>query len=122
MILQKPAMLQPHGGGQRFEEGSEDYDVLLSWIQAGAPYTQPEKKDLVVERIQVFPEEAILDRLGKHQMLVTAHFSNGRQEDVTNQVHYESLDAEILQVTSEGLVKAKRVGEAVILVLSLIHI
>ncbi len=41
-------MLQPHGGGQRFEEGSEDYDVLLSWIQAGAPYTQPEKKDLVV--------------------------------------------------------------------------
>ncbi|MCH2695092.1 MAG: DUF1553 domain-containing protein [Acidobacteriia bacterium] len=116
LILQKPAMLQPHGGGQRFEEGSEDYDVLLSWIQAGAPYTQPEKKDLVVERIQVFPEEAILDRLGKHQMLVTAHFSNRRQEDVTNQVHYESLDAEILQVTSEGLVKAKRVGEAVILV------
>ncbi len=57
-----------------------------------------------------------MDRLGKHQMLVTAHFSNGRQEDVTNQVHYESLDAEILQVTSEGLVKAKRVGEAVILV------
>ena len=116
LILQKPTMQQPHGGGQRFEEGSDDYDVMFRWIQAGAPYTQPEKGDLGIQRLQVFPEEAILNQSGKHQLLITAYFPDGHQEDVTEQVRYESLDGEVLQVTSEGLVQAKRVGEAVILV------
>ena len=37
LILRKPTLSIPHGGGQRFGVGSPVYDLLLSWIAAGAP-------------------------------------------------------------------------------------
>ena len=36
LILQMPTAQLEHGGGKRFEVGSESYRVLLEWIRQGA--------------------------------------------------------------------------------------
>jgi hypothetical protein len=116
LLLQKPTMGQAHGGGLRFQKDSSDYRTILSWIQAGAPYDQPRTPDSFIQRLEVFPEEGVLLEDDSYQMLVTAYFSDGRREDLTEQVRYESLDGEVLQVGPSGQVRGRRVGEAVVLV------
>ena len=37
LLLLKPTMQTPHGGGKRLEKGSVDYQILLAWIAGGAP-------------------------------------------------------------------------------------
>src|SRR5216684_8485017 len=37
LILKKPTMAMPHGGGRRLPVGSTDYNILASWIAAAAP-------------------------------------------------------------------------------------
>ena len=116
LLLLKPTMAQPHGGGMRFEEGSADYRTILRWIRAGAPYGRASGTDPVIQRLEVFPEEAVVLEDGRYQVLVTAYFSDGRSQDLTEQVRFESLDREVLQVDSGGRVQGRRVGEAVVLV------
>jgi Big-like domain-containing protein len=43
LLLLKPTMQTPHGGGKRLEKGSVDYQILLAWIAAGGP--GPRKTD-----------------------------------------------------------------------------
>src|SRR5439155_10351067 len=38
LLLAKPTMATPHGGGKRLEKDSEDYKGILAWIKSGAPY------------------------------------------------------------------------------------
>ena len=116
LLLLKPTLGQPHGGGMRFEEGSTDYRTILRWIRAGAPYGRPAGTEPVIQRLEVFPDEAVVLEDGRYQMLVTAHFSDGRSQDITGQVRFESLDREVLEVSSGGRVQGRRVGEAVVLV------
>ena len=116
LLLLKPTLGQPHGGGMRFEDGSTDYRTILSWIRAGVPYGRAGGTDPVIQRLEVFPEEAVVLEDGRYQMLVTAYFSDGRSQDLTEQVRFESLDREVLEVSSGGRVQGRRVGEAVVLV------
>ena len=116
LLLLKPTMMLPHGGGVRFERGSGDYGTILSWLRAGAPYGRTAGTDPVIRRLEVFPEEAVVLEEGRYQMLVTAYFSDGRREDLTEQVRYESLDGEVLEVSPGGQVQGRRTGEAVVLV------
>lgn len=116
LLLLKPTLEQPHGGGMRFEQGSTDYRTIRGWIRAGAPYGRTAGTDPVIQRLEVFPEEAVVLEDGRYQVLVTAHFSDGRREDLTEQVRYESLDGEVLDVSPGGRVQGRRVGEAVVLV------
>lgn len=116
LLLLKPTLAQPHGGGMRFEKGSTDYQTILGWVRAGAPYGRAAGTDPVIQRLEVFPEEAVVLEDGHYQMLVTAYLSDGRSEDLTEQVRFESLDREVLEVSSSGRVQGRRVGEAVVLV------
>ena len=36
LLLLKPTMASPHGGGKRFEIDSEDYQTIVGWIRDGA--------------------------------------------------------------------------------------
>ncbi len=116
LLLMKPTLAQPHGGGMRFEKGSTDYRTILSWVRAGAPYGRAAGTDPVIQRLEVFPEEAVVLEDGRYQMLVTAYMSDGRSQDLTDQVRFESLDREVLEVSSGGRVQGRRAGEAVVLV------
>ena len=117
LLLQKPTMQVPHGGGQLFAPNSPDYETILDWVRAGAPYgEESEQASVKVERIEVFPREVVLDLRGEHQLLVTAHLSNGRQEDISGQVLYTSNNPEVVRASSEGRVSGLVPGETSILI------
>ena len=41
LMLLKPTLAVPHGGGQQIDVDSDDYRLLADWIAAGAPGPQP---------------------------------------------------------------------------------
>ena len=43
LLLTKPTMIAPHGGGKRLEQDSEDYRTILAWVKSGAPYGAEDK-------------------------------------------------------------------------------
>src|SRR5262249_26513133 len=51
LVLLKPTMALPHGGGQKLEVGSADYRVLSEWLAAGAP--GPKDSDPRIKRLEV---------------------------------------------------------------------
>ncbi len=115
LLLRKPTLLLPHGGGERLTAESSDYHTLLGWIQAGAPYERKEP-EVVVERLTLFPEERVLDARGIHQVLVTAHLADGRTRDLTHRASYQSGNEEVVTVTHSGRVQARSPGETTIIV------
>ena len=117
LVLLKPTFSIPHEGGVRFEVGSTDYQKIKSWIQAGAPYGEDaEKHGGTVQRVEVFPKEIVLDPKGQHQLVVTAVLSNGRREDITNQVRFVAETPAIADVSEEGLIEAKGRGETNVII------
>ena len=58
----------------------------------------------------------VLDAKGKQQLLVTALFSDGRREDMTDKVLYVSNNQEVARVSREGRVEAVRTGETAVIV------
>ncbi len=116
LLLLKPTFSIPHGGGPRFEVGSTEYQTLLNWIGSRAPYGEENNSAGKIEGVEVFPSEAVLDSAGKQQLLVTARLSNGRQEDITDEVLYVSNNPDIVKVSPQGLVEAVKSGETAVLI------
>ena len=115
LILQKPTLSVDHEGGERLPVASADYQTILNWIKAGAPYgNEDEQPD--VERVAVFPPEGLLDAGGTHQILVTAYLSDGRRQDITDQVRYESNNEDVVTVTDQGCVEAVSRGETAVII------
>jgi hypothetical protein len=117
LLLLKATNAVTHGGGERLAVRSSDYQAVLDWIRKGAPYGE-ERADKAVRitRLQVEPQQVVLDASGKHQLLVTALLSDGRRQDVTDRVLYSSNNKEVARVSAEGRVEAVRTGETAIIV------
>lgn len=116
LLLTKPAMIVPHGGGNRLEKDSVDYHALLAWIRGGAPFQEDARPAARLEKLSFQPPVAILADGGKQRLLVNAHFSDGHVEDFTNQVIYSSNDGNVATVRADGIIEAKSRGETAILV------
>ena len=110
LILLKPTLTIPHGGGQRFAVGSTEYQVISGWIAEGMP--RPEDSDAGVTSIEVMPREASLRPEADQQIIVTAIFTDGHRQDVTRWAKYESGDEGVAAVDQEGHVKMHGYGEA----------
>ena len=102
LILRKATMRIPHGGGKRVSVGSADYQVLVSWLKAGAP--APQKDPLTVERIEVFPKQRISQVDAKQQLRVDAYYSDGSVRDVTAWSKFDSVDDSVVNVSADGVV------------------
>jgi hypothetical protein len=113
LLLLKPTMTVPHAGGRRLELGSADYQTIVKWIRDGASYSEG---DTPAAGMDASPKEAALDSNGNYQMLVTARFADGRRQDITGKVRYESLNSEIVKVSPAGLVTAAGPSEAAVIV------
>ena len=120
-MLQKPSDEDNHGGGLQLPENSADYDTILNWIKAGASLHAENHETAGIERLEVFPTEVVIERSGQRQLLVTAYHTDGRQEDMTSQVRYESLNPDIAQVGPEGNIRGERVGEVVVMIITAGH-
>ena len=117
LVVLKPTFSVPHEGGVRFEVGSADYKTILNWVRSGAPYgDEAGKQEPTVERVEVSPREVVLQNGAPQQLIVTAHLSNGRREDITAQVRYITSDSGIADVSETGVVQAKKTGETNILI------
>lgn len=119
LLLQKPAFLIPHGGGQLFQKDSLEYRALRDWIAAGAP--QGEAGGSRLEQLVVYPagQRILTNKERQQQLLVIGKYSDGREVDMTRQVRYTPSDESAVSVSPEGLVSVKRTGEVNIMVRSL---
>jgi hypothetical protein len=114
LLILKPTMTLPHGGGRRIERASRDYRVLAGWIAAGAPRPRPD--DPRVQSLEVFPPLATLRPGDTQQIVVRAHYSDGHAEDVTRWVKFGSSDNNVALVDDNGRAKMTGSGEAAITV------
>ena len=104
LLLLKSTGEVPHGGGARISRNRPEYARLRDWISAGMPFGS--SSDPQISKIQVEPAERQMEMLQVQQLSVTATWSDGRKEDVTQlatfQTNYESL----AMVDENGLVTA----------------
>ena len=117
LLLLKPTQTSPHGGGKVFDRDSRDYQTILQWVRDGAPYGEAsDEAAAVITGLQIEPGQTVLEADGRHQLLVTALLSNGRREDITDQVRYKSIDPLVAEVNGAGEVHGMRLGETVVMV------
>jgi hypothetical protein len=114
LVLRKPTLSVPHGGGQKLEVGAQDFQILADWIASGAP--APRENDTRIERLEVFPKAAVLKPKDNLQILVRAWYSDGHSEEVTHWVKYNSTEDLVAAVDQEGKVRVAGYGEAAITV------
>jgi hypothetical protein len=118
LLLQKPTLSIPHGGGRRFPVNSADYSAILKWIQAGAPFGVESTASNQVVRLEASPAMLALEQGEEHKFLVTAHFADGRTEDFTDQASFTSNDREVASVDGTANVRALAPGETAVLIRS----
>jgi len=114
LLLLKTIGLAPHGGGKRMDPDSDEYKVVRRWIAAGVPVGSPNEP--TVTKITVFPERRILGTQSRQQIAVTAHYSDGRTEDVSRRAQFDSNDPDIAMVDLGGVVRTLSLsGQAAIM-------
>lgn len=114
LLVLKPTMGVPHGGGRRIEPNSIDHQIFLHWIRGGCP--APQKTDAEVAKVEVFPNRRVGQTGLKQQLRVEAEYTDGQRRDVTAWARFDSMDDGVLAVTREGLVTTVGKGQAPIMV------
>lgn len=110
LLLTKPSGGLPHEGGVRFRPNSRMWLTLRDWIAARAPGPLKDEPDAI--SLEVLPGDRIMAPAETQQLLVRAHYADGRVRDVTWLTQFFSNDETTVSVKPSGLVKALRSGEA----------
>ncbi len=114
LLLLKPLMAVPHGGGRRLEANTPAYTTLLRWLQQGAHGPNP--ADPIVMRIDIAPAERVLLMHSRPQQLtVRATFSDKTVRDVTSDTRLNTLNDGIAGCTPDGLVTPIGRGQTAIM-------
>jgi hypothetical protein len=120
LLLRKPLMEMPHGGGRRLRKTDASYTVLRDWIAQGLRADAPDAPTCT--GIEIHPPQRVL-KYPAHtqQIVVLAHFSDGSVRDVTELASFSSSDEAVATVDDLGHVTAQDRGESAILVRYLEH-
>jgi hypothetical protein len=122
LLLNKPLMKVPHGGGLKLTKHEPAYFALRQWIAEGC---RPDAEGTArCVKIELYPPSGRLLKWPAHtqQLAVLAHFTDGTIRDITELACYSSSDSQIADVTASGRVIGKDRGEASIIVRYLEHI
>ncbi|MFM7037376.1 MAG: DUF1549 and DUF1553 domain-containing protein [Planctomycetaceae bacterium] len=115
LLLQKPANMLPHGGGQRMSPGTYEWDLVSRWIQQGMPYGSEE--DPVLKKIETVPAVREMNFKARQQLSVLAHYSDGSIRDVTRLASYEANHPEMAIPNGSGRITIEDVpGEVAVMV------
>jgi hypothetical protein len=115
LLLLKPTLQIPHGGGMILKKGSPEYDLLLRWIKTGAPAPREQERHLV--SMSVTPTERVLPKANlRQQIAVIAHYSDGTLRDVTPVARYTSQNDAVAGVDGGGRVTTRKPGESAVMV------
>lgn len=112
LLLLKATGTVPHKGGVRFEVDSAEYRVLAGWIAGGL--RGPSAGDSRIQRIELTPPRVRLKPGETQQFLVTAHFRDGRSEDVTRWAKFTAANGTVAQVDDHGKATVIGSGESAI--------
>ncbi|MBL8826294.1 MAG: DUF1553 domain-containing protein [Planctomycetaceae bacterium] len=115
LILKKPSNRIAHTGGKRWDPDSVEDRLFQSWIACGAPAPVP-AKDAHVTKIEVYPKERWGADKIEQQIRVVAHYSDGRQRDVTQFARYDSMDDAVVVVNNDGYFRTVGRGQAPVMV------
>jgi len=114
-LIEKSVGAVQHTGGKRMEPGSEMYQTLIRWIEAGSPNDDVAKLPKLVN-VELAPKQGVLDGKGSTQrMTVLAKYSDGTDRDVTSLAVFLTNNENSAAVTPEGLVTAGDRGEAFVM-------
>ncbi|MCY3004553.1 MAG: DUF1549 domain-containing protein [Planctomycetota bacterium] len=122
LLLTKPNMKVPHGGGLQLRKTDPAYRVLVDWIGQGAPLDPANQARCI--KLEVYPksQRILAKEHGQQPLVVLAHFADGSQRDVTDLCVYESSNTAVASVDVRGKVTPHQKGESVVLVRFLEHI
>jgi hypothetical protein len=114
LIVNKATGKVPHTGGKRLEPGSENYLLLMNWLEAGAP-KDPQDTPRPVG-IEVFPKQTVFAAKGDAQrVVVRAKYSDGTDRDVTRFTVFIGNNDAAASVATDGVITATGSGEAFIM-------
>lgn len=113
LFLRKATGELPHGGGKRMAVGDHNHNLIADWIRQGMPN---QDNDPHVVKIDITPHARVLGRKSHQHLRVVASYSDGRQEDVTRQVQFQSNDEAVAQIKDDARVETlDQSGEAAIM-------
>ncbi len=113
LLLLKGSAQIAHGGGRRLEVGGGAYETIRLWIEQGMPRSPADSPK--VERVTIDPPERTMVANAEQQLIVTAHYSDGTQGDVTHLAAFQSNESAVAAVSPDGLVKTGSIpGEAAV--------
>jgi hypothetical protein len=110
LLLRKATAAIPHGGGQRLATGSDAYRLLRDFIAQGM--TPPQLDGPRVDALTVSPRSVALKPGETAGLQVTAHWSDGVEQDVTAAALFDSRDPDASEVTPQGVVTAHKPGKS----------
>lgn len=113
LLLRKPTMKETHGGGERLEHDSIEYQIVRDWIDAAAP---PSKAPVEVESLEVTPAQRVGQQGFDQQLRVVAHYSDGGERDVTAIAIYDAIDKGVVSIDDHGLLTATGKGQTAVMV------
>jgi len=114
LILRKATMQIAHEGGKRFAIDSDEYTVLKTWIESGAP--GPVKNEPGVVDLKVTPQQGVYKVDDEQQLRVVAVYADGRTRDVTNLSLFDSLGEGVAKVDGTGHVTVVGHGQAAVMI------
>lgn len=112
LILGKPLGDVPHEGGVRIERDSLLHEYMLGWIRDGSDSDVADPVEL--RSLRIYPENVVLRPSMRQQLQLLAEYSDGSIRDVTRLGIYNVNTTRIADVTDEGLVTAKQLGESAV--------
>ncbi len=114
MLLTKSDGEAPHTGGKRFEKGSDLYNTLLRWLQAGAPNDAPDVAKCT--SLELLPKKLLLESPGqKFHLTARAHYSDGTDRDVTDTALFLTNNEGTAKVDADGTITTGQRGEAFVM-------
>ena len=116
LLLAKPLMKVPHGGGKKLHTTDAAYRLLHDWIAEGCNADPADIARCV--KLEVYPPLGRVLKRPAHtqQLAVHAHFSDGTIRDVTPVAVFASSDEQVATVTSDGLAIGQDRGEIAVIV------
>lgn len=111
LILRKPTLAMPHGGGERLTVDSPAYLILHDWISQGLVSPQP---NLHVTKLEIAPTELVLKRGQMGAITVKATWSDGEVRDVTHWTQFELREDAVASVSPEGVATAATSGRVAV--------
>ncbi len=111
LVFLKATGALEHAGATKVKPGSAEYEILLSWLEHGAPWSLDQEPKIAA--LELYPADRLLRKGESQTLLVTAVFADGSRKDVTGEAAYHTSDTKVAALAS-NTVTAQDTGDAAV--------